>query len=107
MSDWLDVVNISFIKKFYVADGFAWCLTQCGLMTHIYIGNLTIIGSDNGLLPGLRQAFIWTNDGILLIGPLGTNFREILIEIHMVSLIKFIWKCHLQNVGHFVSASMC
>ena len=50
-------------------------------MTHIYVGNLAIIGSDNGLSPGRRQAIIWTNDGILLIGPSGTNFSEILIEI--------------------------
>ena len=48
---------------------------------HICVGNLTIIGSDNGLLPGQRQAIIWTNAGILLIGPLETNFSEILIEI--------------------------
>ena len=51
-------------------------------MTHICVNKLTIIGSDNGLSPGRRQAIIWTNDGILLIGPLGTNFSEILIEIH-------------------------
>ena len=50
-------------------------------MTHICINKLTIIGSDNGLSPRRRQAIIWTNDGILLIGPLGTNFSEILIEI--------------------------
>ena len=30
-----------------------------------------IIGSDNGMLPGRRQAIIWTNAGILLIGHLG------------------------------------
>ena len=42
---------------------------------------LTIISSDNGLSPGRRQAIIWTNAGILLIGPLGANFSEILIEI--------------------------
>ena len=42
---------------------------------HICVGNLTIIGSDNGLSPGRRQAIIWTNAGILLIGPLGTNFQ--------------------------------
>ena len=47
----------------------------------IYISKLTIIGLDNGLSPGGRQAIIWTNDGILLIGPLETNFGEILIEI--------------------------
>ena len=48
---------------------------------HICVNKLTIIGSDNGLSPGRRQAIIWTNDGILLIGPLGPNFSEILIEI--------------------------
>ena len=50
-------------------------------MTHICVGNLIIIGLDNGLSPGQRQAIIWTNAGILLIGPSGTNFSEILIEI--------------------------
>ena len=39
-------------------------------MTHICVGNLTIIGSDNVLSPGRREAIIWTNDGILLIRPL-------------------------------------
>ena len=38
------------------------------------------IGSDNGLSAGRRQAITWTNVGILLIGPLGTNFSEMLIE---------------------------
>ena len=47
----------------------------------ICVCNLTLIGSDNGLSPGRRQAIIWTNAGILLIGPLVTNFSEILIEI--------------------------
>ena len=37
--------------------------------------------SDNGLSPGRRKAIIWTNAGISLIGPLGTNFSEILTEI--------------------------
>ena len=50
-------------------------------MTHICVGNLVIIGSDNGLSPGRRQAIIWTNAGILFIGPLETNLSEILIEI--------------------------
>ena len=27
------------------------------------------------------QAIFWTNAGVLLVGPLGTNFSEILIEI--------------------------
>ena len=61
-------------------------LTHWGRVTHICVGNLTIIGSDNGLSPGQRQAIIWTYAGILLIGPLGTNFSEMLIEIHAFSL---------------------
>ena len=57
-------------------------------MTHICVGKLTIIGSDNGLSPGRRQAIIWTNAGILLIGPLETNFSEILSEIQSFSFKK-------------------
>ena len=57
-------------------------------MTHICVGNLTNIDSDNGLSPGRLQAIIWTNAGLLLIGPLGTNFNEILIEILTFSLKK-------------------
>ena len=57
-------------------------------MTHICIGELTFIGPDNGLSPGRRQAIIWTNAGILLIGPLGTNFSEILIAIEIFSFKK-------------------
>ena len=50
-------------------------------MRHSCVCNLTTIGSDNGLSPGRRQVIIWTNAGILLIAPLGTNCIEILIEI--------------------------
>ena len=57
-------------------------------MTHICVVNLTIIGSDNGLSPGRHQAIIWTNAGILLIGPLETNFIEILIRIQTFSFKK-------------------
>ena len=63
-------------------------LTHWGRVTHICVGKLTIIGSDNGLSPGRRQAIIWTNAGILLIGPLGTNFSETLIEIDTFSFKK-------------------
>ena len=63
-------------------------LTHWGRVTHICVGNLTIIGSDNGLSPGRRQAIIWNNAGLLLIGPLGTNFSEILIGIQTFSFTK-------------------
>ena len=63
-------------------------LTHWGRVTHICVGNLTIIGSDNGLSPYRRQAIIWTNAGILLIGPLRTKFSEILIGIQTFSFKK-------------------
>ena len=63
-------------------------LNHWGRMTHICINNQTSIGSDNGLSPGRRQAIFCTNAGILLIGPLGTNFSEISIKIHILSFKK-------------------
>ena len=65
------------------------------------------IGSDHGLSPGPHQAIIWTNAGMLLTGPLGTNFSEILIAIHSFSFKQRYLKCRLENSGHFVLASMC
>ena len=68
------------------------CLTHWGRGTLICISKLTIIGSDNGLSPGRRQAIIWTNAGILLNGPLGTNLSETAIEIHTFLLKKILLK---------------
>ena len=62
--------------------------THWGRVTHICVSKLTIIGSDNGFSPDRRQAIIWTNAGFLLIGPLGRNFSEILIEILTFSFNK-------------------
>ena len=63
-------------------------LTHWGRLTHICVSKLTTIGSDNGLSPGRRQAIIWTNAGILLIGTLEINLSEILSEIHTSSFKK-------------------
>ena len=63
-------------------------LTHWGRATHICVGKLTNIGSDNGLSPGRRQASIRTIAGILSIGPLGTNFSEIVIGIQTFSFKK-------------------
>ena len=63
-------------------------LTHWGRVMHICVSKLSILGSDNGLSPGRRQAIIWTNAGKLLIGPLGTNFSEILIKILTFSFKK-------------------
>ena len=58
--------------------------THWGQVTHKCVVNLTLIGSDNGQ----RQAITWTNVGILLIEPQGTNFSEMIIEIHILSFKK-------------------
>ena len=63
-------------------------LTHRGRVTHICVSKLTIIGSGNGLSPDRRQPIIWTNAGILLIGPLGTNFSDMSIEILIFSFKK-------------------
>ena len=60
-------------------------LTHWGRVTQICVSKFTIIGSDNGLSPIRRQAISCTNAGILLIRTLGTNFSEILIQIHTFS----------------------
>ena len=81
------ILNICFPPNRYQV-----ILTHWGRVTHICVCKLTIISSDNGLLPGRRPAIIWTNARILLVGPLETNFSEILIEIH-IFLFK---KAHLK-----------
>ena len=80
-------------------------LTHWGRVMHICLSKIFIIGSDNSLLPGQCQVIIWTNAGILLIGPLGINFSEILIKINTLHSRKCIWKCHLQNGVYFVFLS--
>ena len=76
---WVNGSNVFFILSSIQPN--AYSLTHWGRVTHICVSKLTIIGSDNGLSPDRRQAIIWTNAGLLLIGPLGTNLSEILIEI--------------------------
>ena len=70
-------------KCWYTQD-----LTHWGRVMHVCVAKLTIIGSDDGLSPGRHRAIIWTNAGILLTGPLGTNFIEILIGIQTFSFKK-------------------
>ena len=79
-------------RKLLIATWFhVWMppeLTHWGRVTHWCVSKLFIIGSDKSLSPDRRQAIIWTNDGIMLIAPLGTNFSEILIAILTFSFKK-------------------
>ena len=81
-------VMLLWLAKYSLTLLYAHLLTHWGWVTHICISELTIIGSDNGLSPGRREAIIWTNDGILLIGPLETNFSEILFGMQTFSFKK-------------------
>ena len=81
-------------------------LTHWGPVTFICVSNLTILSSDNGLSPGRRQAIIWSNAGKVLLGPLGINFSDILIEFHTFSFKKMHLKSACAKLQPFVSASM-
>ena len=81
-------------------------LTHWGRVTHICVSKLTIIGSDNVLSPGRRQAIIWTNAGILLIRTLGTEFSEILGIIHAFSFKKMHLKMSSAIEVYLVSTSI-
>ena len=59
--------------------------------------NRVSIGSDNDLSPIRRQAFIWTNAGLLSIGPLVAKFSEILIKIQNFSFTKMHLKISSQK----------
>ena len=72
-------------------------LTHWGLVTHTCISELTIIASDNGLLLGCRQTLFWTR----AYWYLGTNFSEIIIEIHTFSLKKMHLKMPSGNLWPF------
>ena len=69
-------------------------LTHRGRVMHMCVCNLTIIGSDYGLWPGQCQVLIWTNAGILLIGPIKINSSEILFKIQ-----TFLFKKNHLNVS--------
>ena len=82
-------------------------LTHWGQVTHKCISKLTINGSDNGLSPGWCQAIIWTSAGILSIGPLWTNFSEILIGIQTFSFKKMHLKMLSGKWRPFFSQPQC
>ena len=62
--------NMDFIKCKFLSNPGYWLLviqvmacriTHWGRVTHICVGNINIIGSDDGLAPSMRQAIILTN----------------------------------------------
>ena len=95
--------NLHICREHWYLEVFSSWLTHWGRVTHMGVSKLNVIGSDNGLSPARRQAIFRTNAGILLIRPLGTKISEIFIEVYTFSFKKCIWKCRLENDGHFTS----
>ena len=71
------------------------------------VGNLTIIGSDNGLSPGRRQAIIWTNAGISLIGPLGKKIQWIFYRNSNILIQENAFKCVVCELAAILSGLQC
>ena len=88
----MHITDIQYHSNQYKIWGDLHQLTHWGWVTHICISKLTIIGSDNSLVLVWRQAIIWTNAGILWIGPSGTNFSEMSSKIHTFSFKKMHMK---------------
>ena len=81
----LGCLNITLVRVSF------WWVFQVGLvikLTHLPPVIRVSMGSDNGSSPIRRRTIMWTSVGLLLIGPLGTNFSEILIKIRTVSFKK-------------------
>ena len=83
--------------KIYTRLLLYFVLTHWGRVTHVCVGSLAIISPNNGLSPGRRQDIICTNAGILWIGPLVTNFSEILIKLYIFSFKKIPLKLSSGN----------
>ena len=82
--------------------GSHWCR-----VTHICV-SITNQHTNIGLSPVRREAIIWNNAAILLVGSFGTYFHQIYhLNFTGFHSMKRNWKCCLRNGGHFVLASMC
>ena len=84
-------IHVNPIRKSKISsieNGSTRYLTHWSLAMCICVGKLNINGSNNGLLPARCQVSIWTSAGILLIGPLRSNFGEILIKVLRFSFKK-------------------
>ena len=109
-----DRVNFIMIIRSLVKS-YLYCLIEAEWRIYASV-NWAIIGSDNGMSPGRRQAIIWTNAGILPIRTLWTNFSDIFFEfIYFHSRDAFeniVWKMvailsRLQCVDIAVRQGIC
>ena len=81
-------------------------LTHWGCLKHICVNKQTIIGSDNSLSPGRHQAILWTNGGLLWIGPLGTSVNEVSCIFIRENAFEYV-VCKTALILSQLSASIC
>ena len=82
-------------------------LTRWDRVTHKYVSDSTLIGSDNGLSPGRRQVIMRTITGILLKWSLGNKLqrhfnRNLYIFVQENAIENVIWK-----MAGILSRSQC
>ena len=92
-----------------VSNGFIYKISLRQIMEDewpIYaLVNYAIIESDIGLSTVRGQAVILTIIGLLSTFP--NKFRWIFNPNTTIFIQKLIWRCRMQNDGHFVPPSMC
>ena len=71
-------------------------LTHRVRVTHICVGSLTTIGSDNGLSPDRRQAIIWT----FFIDILTFAFMEMRLKVSSAKWRPFCLGLNVINIGY-------
>ena len=106
-----DTFSLMKIYKFRLRFHRRWfsysLLIHWGRVTHICVSKLSSIGSDNGLSPGWRRAFIWTNAGILLIGPFGKSqpkfvYLTIRFNLQIVFVYLYITQSRYHHCTNFI-----
>ena len=100
------VFEWKWIKDLFILHNLNF-LTHWGRVMHICVGNLTTIGSNNGLSPDWCQAIIWTSAGILLIGPLRTNFSEIFSRNYNIFIQENVFESVVCEMASILSRPQC
>ena len=84
-------------------------LIHWGRVTYFCVSKLAFIGSDNGLLPGWRQAIIWTNRalGSKLQSNLNIfSFKKMHLKLSSGKWQSFCLGLNVLNTSYFIQASV-
>ena len=73
------------MSTYHLSKAYSFVTREWGIYASV---NQVIIGSNNGLLSISGQAISRTNDGLLLVGPLGINVNDFFYQ----STIGFVHK---------------